>query len=439
LVLDKTDGGGSNAWVREDRVAGRFKVSRHAFVDPEILEIERELVFDRSWLYIGHESELPNANDFVTRSVGGRELIFNRDRTGQIRAFYNTCPHRGAQVVREPHGNAMGFQCFYHGWAFNNNGVFATKFKDGNFPPDFNNDGCANLPPVARFESYRGFYFVSFLNSIQSLYDYLADAKDYLDCVGDQSAAGMEIVPGEQAYSMRANWKLLVENSIDGYHAASTHVTYFDYLAKATGGMADMSVMSLDGNQRSRGIDLGNGHAVVEGMAPWGRPVANWIPAWGEEGKLEIERIRKDLDARLGVERADRIARKSRNLLIFPNLIINDVMAITVRTFYPVSPDYMKVNAWAIAPKDETSQMRKWRLFNYLEFLGPGGFATPDDNEALEACHKGYKNLREAGWNDISKGMLRADPFGDDENQMRAFWREWARRTREAAPTEVGA
>jgi p-cumate 2,3-dioxygenase alpha subunit len=99
----------------------------------------------------------------------------------------------------------------------------------------------------------------------------------------------------------------------------------------------------------------------------------------------------------------------------------------------------MQVNAWAIAPKDETSQMRKWRLFNYLEFLGPGGFATPDDNEALEACHKGYKNLREAGWNDISKGMLRADPFGDDENQMRAFWREWARRTREAAPTEVGA
>jgi p-cumate 2,3-dioxygenase alpha subunit len=200
-----------------------------------------------------------------------------------------------------------------------------------------------------------------------------------------------------------------------------------------------MSALSGDGNQRSRGLDLGNGHAVVEGVAPWGRPVANWIPAWGEAGKAEVDRIRKDLEARLGPDRADRIARKSRNLLIFPNLIINDVMAITVRTFYPESPDFMKVNAWALAPRDESPAMRKWRLFNYLEFLGPGGFATPDDNEALEMCHRGYKNLVEAGWNDISKGMLRADPFTDDEHQMRAFWREWAKRTREAASQGVRA
>jgi len=439
-MLDKTGAQSEpHPWVKDDPTAGRFMVSRKAFVDPAILALERQHVFDRSWLYIGHESELPNPNDYLTRSVGGRELIFNRDRTGKFRAFFNTCPHRGAQVVREAKGNAMGFQCFYHGWAFNNNGAFATKIKDGNYPEDFNSDGCANLVEVGRFESYRGFYFVSYWSGIQSLYDYLADARDFMDCIADQSGVGMEIVEGEQAYSMRANWKLLVENSIDGYHAPTTHATYFDYLVKASGGMADMSVMTnADGsNHRSQGLDLGNGHAVVEGLAPWGRPVANWIPAWGEEGKVEIARIRADLEARLGPDRAERIARKSRNLLIFPNLIINDVMAITVRTFYPESPDYMKVNAWAIAPKDETAKMREWRLFNYLEFLGPGGFATPDDNEALEACHKGYKNLIEAGWNDISKGMLRANPFTDDEHQMRAFWREWAKRTRDVAPVEA--
>lgn len=441
-MLERTRGPGpSHPWVKDDPAEGRFLVSRKAFVDPDILALERRLVFDRSWLYLGHESELPNANDYLTRSVGGRELIFNRDRTGKFRAFFNTCPHRGAQVVREARGNAMAFQCFYHGWAFNNNGAFATRFKDGNYPPDFNHDGCANLTEVGRFESYRGFWFVSFWDGIQSLYDYLADARDFMDCVADQSAAGMEIVQGEQAYSMRANWKLLVENSIDGYHALTTHATYFDYLMKASGGTADMSMVSNEGagSPRSRGLDLGNGHAVVEGFAPWGRPVANWIPAWGEEGKTEVARIRADLDARLGSERADRIARKSRNLLIFPNLIINDVMSLTVRTFYPVSPDYMKVNAWALAPKDETAQMRQWRLFNYLEFLGPGGFATPDDNEALESCHRGYTNLPEAPWNDISKGMLRDSPFTDDEHQMRAFWREWARRTREAAPVEARA
>lgn len=438
-MLDKLDSGESgNPWVREDVAGARFQVSRKAFVDDAILKLEREQVFDRCWLYIGHESELPDINDFVARSVGGRELIFNRDRTGRVGAFYNTCPHRGAQVVREPRGNAMSFQCFYHGWAFNNNGTFATRFKDGNYPPDFNSDGCANLKPVTRLESYRDLYFVCFLDTVETLHDYLGNAREYIDLVADQSGAGMEIVAGEQAYSMRANWKLLVENSADGYHAATTHQTYFDYLMKATGGTADMSVMGGGDNRGNRGIDLGNGHAVVEGYAPWGRPVANWIPPWGEAGKVEIARIRADLESRLGFATADRIARKSRNLIIFPNLIINDVMALTVRTFYPLAPDFMHVNAWALAPKDESEQMRKWRLFNYLEFLGPGGFATPDDNEALELCQRGYRNLKEVGWNDISKGMLRAEPFGDDESQMRAFWREWARRTKEGALQGVG-
>ena len=72
--------------------------------------------------------------------------------------------------------------------------------------------------------------------------------------------------------------------------------------------------------------------------------------------------------------------------------------------------------------------MRERRLFNFLEFLGPGGFATPDDCEALALCQRGYANLAEAGWNDISKGMGSAEPKIDDEVQMRVFWREWNRR-----------
>jgi p-cumate 2,3-dioxygenase alpha subunit len=72
--------------------------------------------------------------------------------------------------------------------------------------------------------------------------------------------------------------------------------------------------------------------------------------------------------------------------------------------------------------------MRRWRLYNFLEFLGPGGFATPDDVEALESCQRAYCNAREAGWNDISKGMMKASPAADDEAQMRSFWREWDRR-----------
>ena len=95
-----------------------FKVSRRAFVDPDILEAERAQIFDKCWLYLGHSSEIAKPGDFVTRSVGGRSILFARDGKGELKAMLNTCPHRGAQVCREKHGSAKSFQCFYHGWVF---------------------------------------------------------------------------------------------------------------------------------------------------------------------------------------------------------------------------------------------------------------------------------------------------------------------------------
>ena len=110
-------------------------------------------------------------------------------------------------------------------------------------------------------------------------------------------------------------------------------------------------------------------------------------------------------------------------MLIFPNLVINDIMAITVRTFMPSGPGQMDVTAWELAPKDELPQLRQRRLDSFLTFLGPAGFATPDDLEALESCQQGFASGG-VEWNDISRGMAR-DPEANDEAQMRAFWRQW--------------
>ena len=416
-------------WVREDRDNHRFKVARRAFIDKDVLELERRAIFDCCWIYVGHESEIPNANDFLTRSVAGRDIVFNRDRAGNVHAFFNICPHRGATVVRERRGNALGFQCFYHGWAFSNTGTFATRIANGNYPDDFGKDKCTDLTAVPRLENYRGLYFLNLDREAISLADYLADAKRYIDVVMDQTEASMEIVGGTQEYSIRANWKLLVENSFDGYHAATTHSTYFDYLTSTVGSMTQPFG---NGTNQSRAVDLGNGHALVEYPAPWGRPIAQWIPAWGDAVKAELDSKFARLAKLYGEDRAHQIAHLNRNIVIFPNLVINDIMALTVRTFYPDEPGFMTVNAWAMAPKDESADLRKWRLYNFLEFLGPGGFATPDDVEALESCQRSYRNHEQAGWNDISKGMMKAAPATDDEEQMRCFWRGWNRRMSQA-------
>jgi p-cumate 2,3-dioxygenase alpha subunit len=411
-------------YVVEDLQKCSFKVNRKAFTDPKILELERDAIFSKCWLYIGHESEVRNKGDFHRRKVGGRNLLFTRGNDGEIRAFYNTCPHRGALVCREGRGNSKVFRCFYHAWSFNNQGELVGMPDKEGFPQDHNCDGSKNLVAVERIENYRGFVFVNFDKNAISLPDYLGNAKEYLDLVADQAEAGtnpdagMEVLLDPQEYSVRANWKLLGENSVDLYHGVPTHKTYFDIVATRGGVMEKDSLVGV-------GRDLGNGHAVMEYYSSWPRPVGKWIEGYGEEAKEIIEGNIARLEEKFGEERAHRIAKKNRNIWIFPNLIINDIMAITIRTFYPIQPGYLEVIGFSLAPKEENENFRKVRNDSFLEFLGPGGFATPDDNEALELCQEGFLNNKEVEWNDISKGMNREIPQATDEAQMRAFWREW--------------
>jgi p-cumate 2,3-dioxygenase alpha subunit len=306
------------------------------------------------------------------------------------------------------------FQCFYHAWTFDSEGRLKGVPDRDAYAGGLNFDELG-LKRVSRVETYRGFVFASFDPGIVDLHTYLAGAKDYMDLVIDGCGGRVEIVGGTHQYSFDANWKLLVENSIDGYHAESTHDTYLKYLVSIG--------TDLRGGVSGRAIDLGNGHAVIEYSAPWGRPVAKWEPLFGEDARTEIDRLRTDLVARHGEGRAHTMAEVNRNMLIYPNLIINDIMAVTVRTFYPPAPDVVDVTAWELAPVNELPSLRQRRLDSFLTFLGPGGFATPDDLEALESCQQGFVSGG-VEWNDISRGMGRS-PVANDEEQMRAFWRRW--------------
>jgi p-cumate 2,3-dioxygenase alpha subunit len=405
-------GTGSRLVVEEP---DRFRVHRDSMTSVEVLTEEQRKIFDHNWLYVGHESEIANPGDYVRRRVGGRPLFMVRGvKSGQVNVFHNSCTHRGAVVCRKDQGNAKVFQCFYHAWTFDSEGKLSGVPDRDAYAGGLDFDALG-LARVARVESYRGFVFACYDPDVVGLVEYLAGARDYLDLIIDAAPADMEIVSGAQHYGMDANWKLLVENSIDGYHAVSTHDTYFKYLV-ALG--TDLSV-GVKGTSR----DLGNGHAVLEYEAPWGRPVAKWEPLFGEDARPSVEGLRRELVDRFGEERAHRMADLNRNMLIYPNLIVNDIMALTVRTFVPTAPDRMEVTAWEMAPRDEQPDVRQRRLDSFLTFLGPAGFATPDDIEALESCQQGFASGG-VEWNDISRGMGR-EPLATDEAQMRSFWRRW--------------
>jgi p-cumate 2,3-dioxygenase subunit alpha len=401
-------------YVRDDRDAHQFRINRAAMVDSAVLTMERSRIFDKCWLYVGHESELKKPNSFKTRNLAGRPIIFTRDHTGQIRVWLNSCPHRGAMLCRDRAGNARFMTCFYHGWSFNTAGEQVSMPGDQAYGENFIRPGLAKPP---RVDSYRGFVFASFDPDIVPLDDYLAGAKEYLDLIADQSEVGMQVIEGTHEYSCRANWKLLVENSVDGYHAMSTHQRYFEMVLAARGDKVDMSLVG-----KERGIALGNGHAVV--AAPPGAEELLGRPL-SEDARAERTARYASIAAKHGDGWAERV-RGSRNLVIFPNLIVIDlVMGVLIRKIDPITPDYMEVAAWHIVPPEEGPDLLAQRLDNFLTFWGPGGLASPDDVEALESAQQGFATHKELPWSDISRGMASPVNTGQDELQMRSWWRRW--------------
>ena len=269
--------------IVDDRERGIFRVHRSSMTSPDLFDRERELIFNRCWIYLGHESEVENPGDYRRRTVSGRPLFFARGKDGQVRVFLNTCSHRGALVCRHDEGNAEVFQCFYHAWTFNSEGELIGVPGEDAYGPYFRRSELG-LKQIPRVESYRGFIFVSFNPVVEDLVTYLAGAREYLDLIVDQAEEGMRVVAGSNKYTMRANWKLLGENSLDGYHLVPTHQTYLDYISSLG---TDDSGDTMGARPAGRALALGNGHCVAVNVARTGRPIAHWHPLFGEDARSQ--------------------------------------------------------------------------------------------------------------------------------------------------------
>lgn len=414
-----------------------FRVHRRAYREQRYFDAERSLIWDRTWLYLGHETELPNPNDFVVRTLGGRPLIFCRDAAGELHAFLNSCPHRGTVLCRESRGNARNFQCFYHAWTFRTNGDVAaipdqTAYADAAFRESM------RLREVARLETYEGFVFVSFTADVPPLAQHLGPAADYLTMIREQHEAGMEVLPGTQLYGVRGNWKLAVENAMDGYHFAPTHNTFVGYL-RETGFAVD------DDDQYA--YNLGNGHSLLILTGHGGRISMLWEPRFGEAERERTAAHRREMELRLGSERAHLVADESHILFVFPNLLLFDLEGLSIRQLEPVAPGHTDVRAWQLAPRGEDLEVRDLRMRTMVSFVGPGGLATPDDIEAYEAVQRGIEatandERAHLDYSDMSRGMA-AELTGErgrstDEGAMRGFWRHWVRTVNGSGPVDAG-
>ncbi|MDB4476432.1 MAG: Rieske 2Fe-2S domain-containing protein [Halieaceae bacterium] len=424
-----------SSYIDERPDEGIYRVDRSIFTDPALFELEMKYIFEKTWVFLCHESQIANPNDYITTYIGRQPVIVNRDERGAINAYINACAHRGALVENCGRGNKKMFMCPFHGWCYKASGELAHFGDSEQAGYSDNFDGTElGLVNIGRIDSYGGFVFGSLSADVPELTEHLAASTKLIDMLTDQSDEGIEVLPGVQTYTFDGNWKLQAENGVDGYHVETIHANYVKTVRRRQQllrGEDPVNAADVGGIGQTIGgfYDLDNGHVLLwsEFPNPQSRPLY-----WRHE----------DLCERYGELRAKWMDGYLRNLLLYPNVFLMDQMSTQIRVFRPIAVNKTEVTTYCFAPRGEPAESRTTRIRQYEDFFNASGMATPDDLAAFNQSQQGFEG-KGAKWSDMSRGAahyisgadeyakeLGLNPVGsgsqlEDEGIMVAQHRRW--------------
>ena len=411
-------------------------IGREIFVDQDIYQQELERVFARTWLYIGHESQVPNPNDFFISRMGEESVILTRDRQGELHVLLNTCMHRGMKVCRYDEGNTPVFSCPYHGWSYSTDGnlvsvpgeligvpQFATAYHGELKKEEW---GLISVPKMA---NYHG--------SIWACWD--KDAPDFLDYLGGMDAylapefeardgepGGLEALGGVQKWLMPCNWKFAAENFIgDMYHSISHRS---NQLARdRTPVVRDWVFLSFPG-----------GHGV-NGTPPelWKTdheytPAAYAAPDVVEEYLRSAHETRQKRHGGRGTPSPG-----GEVSTIVPNMSTLRVFNLTIAVWHPVGPMMTEAWRWDFVDKKAPAEVKAYWRDQLLKWSGPTGMVEEDDmenwNYASEASNgitargRPYHYAMGQGHEQNSDALDALLTYENtSEQNQRGFYKRWA-------------
>jgi phenylpropionate dioxygenase-like ring-hydroxylating dioxygenase large terminal subunit len=404
-------GGGTETGGAWAELVEETRVRTEIYTDPAVFGQEMQRIFGRAWVYIGHDSEVAEAGDYKTTTIGRVPIVISRGEDGELHVLLNRCRHRGATVCQREQGNARHFRCSYHGWTYRSDGqLIGVPFPSG-YPESFDRDEMS-LVRVPRVDSYRGFLFASLDLEVVPLEDYLGSARQLIDEFCAPSPEGrIALTAGAQRYGFDGNWKLQMENGVDGYHPNFVHRSFAVALTSKFGAQGKEMFERLYNDQApTLSLDLGNGHGVLDQRA-------------------------------FGPVAADERAGGGFNLTIFPNLLL---IGAQVRTIRPIRWDRTEVSVQVVVYPG-LEDLTESRLRTHEWFYGPAGFGQPDDAEMFRRVTAGFE-ATPVQWVDFGRGTHRELAENGvrighmvDEVPQRGFYRMWRRLMAGESPSALGS
>ena len=391
-------------------------VHRAAYIDPAVFALEQERIFGRVWLYVGHESEVPKAGDYLLTRLGPDEVILVRREDGGLALLHNRCAHRGARVVSEPSGNTRQLRCPYHAWSYRLDGtLIGVPLADGYADPS----ALPGLRAVPRVESYRGFVFASHAATGPSLRDFLGGLRSAFDNLLDRApAARITRFGGSLRLEYRGNWKMFMENAVDLVHPGFVHKSSVEAArahpeAEREEGVTQQGAqMFLANGMRAQQWDQVPLHAFPGGHVYMGGFYRAGVIAPQREDPV-FERYRKALVERHGEEKTAAVLAVDRfNNLIWPTISVNARFG-AMRIVRPLAADHTVVDVVCFRLEGAPEEMHELTLQFVNLAASPASLVASDDLEIFERCQRGLASSPNE-WIDMRRGALadRRQPDG---------------------------
>lgn len=410
-----------DALVRPDRARTSL------YTDPALFDAEMTKIFENTWVWVAHTSEIAEPGAFKMAKVGLHPVIVVRDRQDKVHVHVNRCRHRASTVCEASKGRAHAFVCPYHGWSYGLDGSLRGVPHEKGYGGDF--DKAALSLQSLRVEQYAGLIFATFRNDIEPLVDFLGDAKPWIDLFLKQGGGFPVTVLGEHKFRFAGNWKIQLENTTDAYHFPIVHKSFLTAVDEEAGQTLDVL------NKGGFVEDLGNGHSAMV-MMPELVDLEEGLEA---PIPVRFEALAAELAKDYPDEQVRRIVRAvgggGFNLNLFPNLACS--MAF-FRVLQPVSVTETEIRHVALGMKGGPAAANRARLRLHEFFQGPMGFGSPDDAEIWDRVQQGARggtddaatawlmlNRGLAGEENGPDGHLRSDVSA--ETGMRAAYRQWKR------------
>ena len=383
------------------------RVHRRVYTDPEIFKLEMQRIWGRAWVFIAHESMLPNPGDFITTTIGLEPVIAVRDiKTNDINVLLNRCGHRGVKLEVRDYGNQKSFRCPYHGWAYRTNGELAgvphsVGYKNTNFDVK---KSCYQLKFIPRVATYRGFVFASLAETGPDLETFLGDTRNTIDNMADRSPVGRVEVVGKvcNRFVQPANWKNFIENLNDAMHPMVAHA--------ATGDATNKYAATLDPEQprpaEAQVIQpFGGSYQFFDDMGQTVLPYGHNYMGGHTSIFSHYDWPEEYLDAMFNAKGEDQTRRvlefNRHNTTIYPSIAVRDGVQ-SIRVVRPVAVDETVLETWVFRLVDAPEQLLSRTLLYSQLINSPGSMVGPDDLDCYKRMQLGLAS-EQNDWVDFNR------------------------------------